>query len=87
MPKPLKQHLEPLKDLVQTDIPTVTVTQNREAIVEGCTGILSYSENEIQLHCQTLVLHVNGFDLQVTRLSNGFVSIRGTLLELSFSAI
>ena len=59
--------------------------QNRQAVVEGVRGVLSYSENEIQLNLGTLVATFRGADLNIRAYQGEQLTMAGTIAEVHFT--
>ena len=83
-PRRLRAALE-AEPAVQT--PQVTLLRNKEAIIEGCTGVLRYDETAAALNCPPLILELTGFDLQLDRLQNGDLRVSGTLTAVQISEL
>lgn len=68
-------HFEPLIELIS----------NREAVAEGCCGILEYNDCCIQINCKTYIISFKGFNLTLTALTNDTVSVKGKITDVIFS--
>lgn len=60
------------------------VTANREALVEGCRGILEYSPNQIRLAGEKLVLKFQGTDLELKNLTTQSALVVGNIASVEF---
>ena len=58
--------------------------QNRNAVIEGVKGVLSYSDSEIQLNLASLVVTVKGADLSISSYQAEQLSMAGTIAEVHF---
>ena len=58
--------------------------QNRQAVIEGVKGVLSYSENEIQLNLGVLVVTFRGADLGIQSYQAEQLTMVGTIAEVHF---
>lgn len=67
--------------------PQLTLLCNKEAIVEGCSGVLRYDETAVVLNCAPLILELGGFDLQLDRLQNGDLRVSGTVTGIRLSTL
>ena len=82
-----KRPFTPLAEEPQTGTPQLTVVCNREAIIEGCAGVLHYDDTAVSLNCENVILTLSGFSLQLNQLSNGLLNVSGRLQNISFSEI
>jgi len=57
---------------------------NREALVDGCKGVLQYDEGCIRLNTGRTVVCFSGSDLSITALQMEQAVITGTILAVSF---
>ena len=62
--------------------PRVELCANKQAVVEGCEGVLAYSETGVRLNCGALV----GASLCLNHLSESLVCISGVLTVLRFTS-
>lgn len=60
--------------------------QNRQAVVEGVKGVLSYSDSEIQLNLGSLVATFRGAQLDIRSYQGEELSLAGTIAEVHFSS-
>ncbi len=64
--------------------PRVELCANKQAVIEGCGGILSYGETLVRLSCGPLVLELAGESLCLNHLSDSRVCVSGRLTALRF---
>lgn len=57
---------------------------NREVILEGCTGILEYTDEMVRINSPKYVLRFRGRDLQVRAMTQDSIILCGYIQELSF---
>lgn len=57
---------------------------NREAIVEGCTGILEYNDYSIKLNTAKYVICFMGTDLQIQCMTTTGAVIQGNIHSVQF---
>ena len=82
-----KQRLEALSAFgSQTELsaPRVELCADKQAVIEGCEGILAYSETTVRLNCKTMVLELQGFELCLNNLSASQVCVSGRITALQF---
>jgi len=58
--------------------------QNRQAVIEGVKGVLSYSETEIQLNLGVLVVTFRGAGLGIQSYQAEQLTMAGTIAEVHF---
>jgi len=64
----------------------VELWQNRQAVIEGVKGVLSYSESEVQLNIGTLVVTFKGADLCIRSYQMEQLTLAGTIAEVHFTS-
>jgi len=62
----------------------IELWQNRQAVIEGVKGVLSYSESEIQLNLGALVVTFRGSDLGIQSYQAEQLTMSGTIAEVHF---
>ncbi len=62
----------------------VVLSSNKEAMVEGCKGVLEYSEELIRLSTGSSIIRFMGRDLEIKSLSPGQAVIKGFILSVEF---
>ena len=62
----------------------VELLSNRQAIIDGCRGIIEYSDTLIRLSSEKLILKFTGTDLEIKLLSQQNMIIEGTILSLEY---
>lgn len=67
-----------------TDIPHIEMTGHREAIVEGCHGILSYDDDVVRLHTGCGIIRITGQKLTLRAMNNDSAMVSGKILSLEF---
>ena len=58
---------------------------NREAVVDGCRGVLEYDENVIRLTTGKLTIRFTGRGLELRNLKRASVIIQGYFTSIEFS--
>ena len=87
MQHPWKQRWQALAAFgseAELSAPRVELCADRQAVIEGCGGILEYGETTVRLNCKTTVLVLEGCELCLNHLSNGLVCVSGRLTSLRF---
>ena len=57
---------------------------NREAFIEGCKGVLEYSDCAVAINTGKLTVKFCGSDLTITALQDGSTEIKGTITCIDF---
>ena len=57
---------------------------NKEIIVDGCRGVIDYSDESISINVEKGIVIINGINLTLYSLEEGYVIIRGVILDISF---
>lgn len=63
----------------------VELLGNRQAVVDGCRGIIEYSDSCIRLSAQGLILKFSGTGLEIKAFTESEAIVGGTILGLEFS--
>lgn len=87
-----KEEKGPKKTLKELMMPELSVTMssniellgNKEAIVEGCKGILEYDENTIRLNLGKQSVRFGGIDLTLKCMNSDNVIIHGVITTVEF---
>lgn len=62
----------------------IEIRGNREAIVDGCCGVLEYGDNVIALNTGRMTVRFRGCDLTVLSMQNGQAVIKGLICSLEY---
>jgi len=63
----------------------VELLGNRQAVVDGCRGIVEYSDTCIRLSAQGLILKFTGTGLEIKAFTENEAIVGGTILGLEYS--
>ena len=66
------------------NFPTVQIRGNRETVVEGCRGLLSYERECVLLETKFCVIEIQGRELILRTLAAGMLSIKGYISKVEF---
>jgi len=83
MPEGLRSFLDEQKTSFLPDI-HLEVLDDGQAVLEGCKGILSYSEEFIRLGCGRRIVTFIGTGLELRCLSSSTAVVTGTILEIRY---
>ena len=64
--------------------PHFELNGSSEMLVDGCEGIMHYSERRIRLNCGKEVVEIKGFELQLEHLGDKEASVKGKILSFEF---
>ncbi len=63
----------------------ITLRGNREAIIDGCYGIIEYSDCKIIINIGNKQLSIIGVDFDISDYSSTSLTVRGTIKNIDFS--
>ncbi len=66
------------------DEPRIELTGNREIIIDGCKGVVEYTENNIRISLLENVLSLSGDNLLIQSFDNDVVIINGKISDIDF---
>ncbi|WP_052446702.1 YabP/YqfC family sporulation protein [Candidatus Soleaferrea massiliensis] len=72
---------------VLSTMPTIELMGNKEAIVEGCKGVLEYDEETVRLNLGETILKFTGRDLALKCMTSDGVIVEGYILSIEFQSI
>lgn len=67
-----------------SNVARIELTGNRQAVVEGCRGILEYDDGLIRLNTSSGVVRFVGRNLSMSCLTEDNAVITGTLLSVEY---
>ena len=67
--------------------PIIELTSNREAVIEGCLGIVEYSDCIATVNCKYFLISFEGFGICLNTLSKDCISVTGSFTKISFSEL
>lgn len=56
-----------------------------DVVIEGCLGVISYSESSISLNLGRRIVTFSGAELAIESFFDGFITIIGTVAAAEFS--
>lgn len=62
----------------------IELLQNRQAVVDGCKGVLEYSDSCIRLSSDRLILRFTGTGLLLRTYSSSSAIVEGTIATVEF---
>lgn len=68
-----------------TSEPRIEMTGNREIIIDGCKGVIEYTENNIRICLGESVMSISGDNLIIQSFDNDVVIITGQISDIDFT--
>ena len=65
--------------------PCIELSGNREILIEGSKGVLSYATDEVRVNTAGMILTVSGRELDLRCISDTSLIIDGFITSLSFT--
>ena len=69
---------------VATNIPKVTMLGNEEIVIENCKGVLEYEEFFVRVATSIVNISINGFKLNLGKITEDNISIKGIIENIDF---
>jgi len=67
------------------NFPSIQIRGNREIIIDGCTGLLSYAQDNILLETKYCRIRIYGRALNLNNLTKNILAIRGFIKNVEFN--
>jgi len=67
------------------NVPQIEMAGNREALVDGCQGVLEYDENIIRLIAGSMTIKFVGRGLQIKVLTHSSAVVAGFITSVEFT--
>ena len=67
------------------NFPSIQIRGNREIIIDGCTGLLSYGKEKILLETKYCRICISGRTLTLNNLTKNILAIRGFIQNVEFN--
>ena len=64
----------------------IEMSGNREAVVDGCRGVVEYNENVIRLNTGKLIVRFTGSGLMIRTLQMNQAIVCGSILSVDFTS-
>lgn len=82
----LREKIE-IPEMIDSRLPHIEAQGNREIIVEGCKGIIEYSETRIKLNTGILLVGFTGDDIEIKNYSDAQTVISGNIMGIDFESV
>lgn len=83
-PKPRLNELLDIPANALAGVPQIEMAGNREALVDGCQGVLEYDENTIKLSTGKMSIKFTGRGLQIKVLTHTSAVVVGFITGIEF---
>ena len=67
------------------NFPAIQIRGNREIVVDGCTGLLSYADDDILIETRYCRIKIAGRNLSLKNLSKSILAVRGFIKNVEFN--
>lgn len=67
--------------------PVIELTSNREALIEGCHGIVEYNDCKATINCGAFLITIEGFDISLRSLSGDAFCVTGKFSAIAFTSV
>ena len=64
--------------------PLMQIVSNREATIEGCKGIVEYTDTFISINCKYYTMNIIGFNFSIKSNSKDSITIAGSITDIKF---
>ena len=68
-----------------TSEPRIEMTGNREIIIDGCKGVIEYTENNVRISLGESIMSISGDSLIIQSFDNDVVIITGQISDIDFT--
>ena len=68
-------------------IPHIDLCSNREAVIEGCAGIIEYNSSLVRINRKKMIIKITGTDLTIKSDVAEQIGIYGNILSLDFTGV
>ena len=85
-----KNRLDKILELPQevySNVPKLTITGFNEIILENYKGILEYEEFFASISTYIGIVNINGYNLNLEKMTNGDIKITGRIENIDFERI
>lgn len=87
--KKQKENTKAIKSIetsILSDVPRITLCDNKELTVENYKGIFSYGTDEITLGSKNNTIKITGDNLLIKVITDEEISVSGEIFSVSFTA-
>lgn len=62
----------------------VELESNRSALVDGCAGVLEYTDSSVRLNTEKFILRFTGRELSIVSMQNGQTTVTGFIAGIEY---
>ena len=66
---------------------SIELTSNKEALIEGCSGIVEYNDTLVTVNCKNNTVTIEGADINLKTLASDVVEVTGQFKTISFNEL
>lgn len=88
MAKRIRERVSQFSDSARADLNPLTIDliSNKEALINGCKGIIEYDENSVRVNCGKMIISFEGSELSIRALSVEEITVNGEIIKIEFSS-
>lgn len=79
----INEILEFPKEVI-SNIPKITMIGNEEIIIENCQGVMEYEDFFVKIATSIGNININGFKLNLGKITEENISIKGVIENIDF---
>lgn len=86
----MRENLSKINELLEipkeviSNIPKVTMIGNEELLIENCQGVLEYEEFFIRVATSIGNININGFKLNLGKITEDNICVKGIIENIDF---
>lgn len=87
--KRTKRTIDIVSPLETTELltPHIDLCSDKEALVDGCLGIIEYNSETVRLNCRNKIVKFSGTDLSIMADTIEHITVSGNILSLEFCSL
>lgn len=89
MNKRTKRTMDIISPLETSELlsPHIDFCSNKEALIDGCLGIIEYNSEIVRLNCKNIILKFVGADLSIKADTIEQITVSGNIFSLEFCSL
>ena len=89
MNKRTKRTMDIISPLETSELlsPHIDFCSNKEALIDGCLGIIEYNSEIVRLNCKNIILKFVGADLSIKAETIEQITVSGNIVSLEFCSL
>lgn len=73
--------------LSEVSLPHIDLDSDKSALVDGCFGVIEYSDEIVRINCKDLVVKFVGGDLSIRAVSVEKICVSGRIISVEFCSL